>query len=282
MLFWAFWLLLIVFCFASAYWLYRRDRHIGSPPRNHPLKRRSDLLHQMEIERAAGNYEAAIQIAANLIELDPDNLNAYWFRHRVYTDAGQYELALNDLNHLIQKTDDARYYALRGLLYFRWERYEEALQDFERGMTSGAIGEDLSYVCRSLLAQRQGKLEQALADMDTAIRLNSTDAAHYTRREALHCQLGNEEAAHADHWLAQRHNTIFPLNIAYDVAKHVVEGRRDEAKALWRKVTDIDPSYQDTDKLVTEFQAVTPEYGLLGLRKMLETLNEEDTALTAE
>jgi tetratricopeptide (TPR) repeat protein len=281
-MFWAFWLVLIVFCFASAYLLYWRDRHIGSPPRNHPLKRRSDLLHQMELERAAGNYAVAIEIAANLIELDPDNLNAYWFRHRVYTDAGQYELALNDLNHLIQKTEDARYYALRGLLYFRWERYEEALQDFERGMTSGAIGEDLFYVCRSLLAQRQGQLEQALADMDTAIRLKPTDASHYKRRETLHRQLGNEEAANADAWLAQRHNTIFPLNIAYDVAKHMVEGRRDEAKTLWRKVTDIDPAYKDANKLVAEFQAVTAEYGLLVLQKMLEILNEEDAALTAE
>ena len=92
----------------------------------------------------AQNYTGAIRLYTEGIQLNPNNVAAYYNRGLAYSNLNQYEQAISDFSKAIAlKPDFAEAYYNRGVIYdrlrgFAWEvevkHKEQAVQDFSKAI----------------------------------------------------------------------------------------------------------------------------------------------------
>jgi tetratricopeptide (TPR) repeat protein len=74
-----------------------------------------------------------LQIVNNWINKNPNNSLAYFDRHFAWMKIGKPQLALDDLNTVVQLDPDVSAFFSRGLVHRHLGQYEKALADFDRG-----------------------------------------------------------------------------------------------------------------------------------------------------
>ena len=90
-----------------------------------------------EAEQALRNRdpEAALKALNALIEKQPENAAAYFWRGRLLAEQGHFEKAINDLDESIRlEPRNADAYAHRGYARTRRNEPDEALTDFNRAL----------------------------------------------------------------------------------------------------------------------------------------------------
>jgi len=102
-------------------------------------------------------YQHAIADLDKAIDLDPKFIGAYRNRYEVYRLIGNYERALSDLDCILALNVKARIYNDRGLVLSYLQRYQEAIEDYERGLREKADDIYLLYNTAVVMARWQGK-----------------------------------------------------------------------------------------------------------------------------
>ena len=74
-----------------------------------------------------------LQIVNNWINKNPNNSLAYFDRHFAWMKIGKPQLALDDLNTVVELDPDVSAFFSRGLVHRHLGQYEKALADFDRG-----------------------------------------------------------------------------------------------------------------------------------------------------
>lgn len=158
-------------------------------------------------------YARAVEDCTRAIELDPDNPRRYVFRATLLAELDEYEQAAADYTRVIQlEPDDASAYNNRA--YFRalaGVDLDEALDDVQKAIDMG--GPNDAYLdTRGFLLYLLGRSEEALADVDEAIRLaespdndrgRETLGELYYHRALVHKKLGNRREAERDFQMAE-------------------------------------------------------------------------------
>jgi tetratricopeptide (TPR) repeat protein len=153
-----------------------------------------------------GHYRETSQTFTELLEFP--ELEEQWrivaltFRGMVYALMMQYEEALADLNHAIERNPDyLRAIAVRGEVYRLMTRYSEALVDFQR-----AIELDPNYTPaiagRGETYRLMERYEDALADFNLTIERDPSDTWAIARRGEIYRLMSRHEEALADFALA--------------------------------------------------------------------------------
>ncbi|PYY20346.1 MAG: hypothetical protein DMG62_23715 [Acidobacteria bacterium] len=108
--------------------------------------------------RGLKEYQRAIEDYDRAITLDPTSIAAYDNRYEAYRLIGNYELALSDLDCILtlQENVEARTYNNRGLVLSYLKRYEEAIEDYERGLRKEPDDIYLLYNIAVVKARWQG------------------------------------------------------------------------------------------------------------------------------
>lgn len=118
-------------------------------------------------------FDLAITEFTNAIQLEPKNVEAYYWRGFCFYQMKDYENALNDFNTTIQyKNDHAKAYYWRGLSYMGVEEEQKA------STSSGAL--------------------RAIADFNQAIKLNPNDMFCYYRKAEVLYKINEFENAQQD------------------------------------------------------------------------------------
>ena len=132
------------------------------------------------------DYNGAIKLYNEAIEIDPNAAYTYNNRGIAYNDLGQNERAIQDYNKAIKLNPNlAELYNNRGLGYQALKQYERAIQDYNKAIQ---INPNLyqEYYNRGLVYQALKQYKRAIQDYNKAIQINPNFDMIYSNRGAAY------------------------------------------------------------------------------------------------
>lgn len=144
----------------------------------------------------------AIAEASRLIELFPNDEEAYKLRANSYFMAMQYNKALDDYSKLVYLNPKPAYYSLRANCLEALQRYEEALQDYDNAMNKQKDNGALMYSSRGRVFEKLGQYEKALTDHDQALSMSPDHPVVFAYRGHTYLTIKEYEKAIEDYSIA--------------------------------------------------------------------------------
>lgn len=150
------------------------------------------------IHMTRGDYDAALQdlnrTASQTTAWLPAAV-AYYYRGFAYLRLKDYAKAVSDLNEAIRRQpNNADYYLARGEAQQAQESYDAALRDFDE-FSRRAPKDPRGLLARAVIFETTGKLQDALAALDSAITLAPDNDFAKSERDRLRGQVkGNDPA----------------------------------------------------------------------------------------
>ena len=146
------------------------------------------------------DFNTVIALCTQAIELNPDSSSAYHGRGIAYANLGQYKLAIQDFDKVIElnNPDLAFVYNCRGNSYFYLEQYWRASQDYTKVIQLNP-NDATGYSNRGLAYKNLKKYNLAIKDLNKSIELNPNDGKSYFVRGTCYYELlGDEAKSRAD------------------------------------------------------------------------------------
>jgi hypothetical protein len=143
-------------------------------------------------------WHDSISLWTHVLKIDPRNTIAYFNRGHGYTDAGEMDKALADLNASEKlEPEFPNIYNDRGFIYFKRGEYDKALNEFNRSIALNPRFQ-LGYLNRAILWGRMREFEKAVQDLTTAIEINKYFYRAYYYRGIAYKELNLLDRALAD------------------------------------------------------------------------------------
>lgn len=147
------------------------------------------------------NYQEAINILNQALNLDPNNVLAHNARGTVYLDLKEYDKAIADYTGTIELEPLFPYpYYNRGRTYLLLKQYDQAIADLQHA--TQLLPSEFGYRANGnigLIYHRQGKYDQALEAFTAAVSFDDSKADTYFLRGETYTAMSNYEAAINDY-----------------------------------------------------------------------------------
>lgn len=135
-------------------------------------------------------YEQAIKDYDKVIELNPNDANAYLNRGNAYGNLGQYDQAIKNYDKAIElNPNDANAYVGRSNAYYHLGQKERAIQDSNKVIELDP-NNDMAYNNRGWGYFELGQYDQAIQYFDKALELNPDNEEAKTNREECLKEIG--------------------------------------------------------------------------------------------
>lgn len=132
------------------------------------------------------------------LELEPDDIEIYFDRGKMYFESGRVEEALADMTRIIQlKPNDPRGYGDRAVDYIILKQYDRAIADLTQCITL-APDDAKAYRNRGHALTLNREFAEAIADYSKAIELDPDVSGDLSSRSNLLIHMGRYEEAIAD------------------------------------------------------------------------------------
>lgn len=209
-----------------------------------------------------GDCERAIERFNQAIVVHPRSAEAYEGRAACYVIEGDYELAQADCDYLIETwPNDTRGYLCLTFMYKEKEDYEGVIDASSHVIELDPEDSDAYNKRAWYLALTGGDLEQALADANRAVELQSNEPHYYDTRGFVYYKLGHYDKALEDY------DTAIGMNLDY---AHYGRGLTYEA------LGDAANAITDYTLFLDANPSLDPESG--DARKHLQALEAELTS----
>lgn len=179
--------------------LAARNNPVLSPPAVALQPTAEDLL-TLGISKAnSGNYEEAIAAYNRVLQISPNNVDAYLQRGIAYIEQNKYQAAIADMTEVIKlNPNNSRAYFWRGLARDYSEDNQGALEDYSHAIRldpeySGA------YNNRGTVYAELGEYQKAILDYTEAIRLDPDVFLAYENRGDARYSLKDYQGAISDY-----------------------------------------------------------------------------------
>lgn len=190
--------LLAAFYLTRGYNSFKYGENLDTPVRAYPSLWGQSLFKEK-------NYDEAIILFNEAIELDPEDSFSYRYRAKCFTMLKQYENALNDFNKAIRlNPEDKEAYCFRGSIWSSvLGNHKKALVDYNKCIQMDPENPD-AYYFRCGCNFKLKYYDEAIKDCNKAIELIPTVAHYYLARAQVYDELGNNELAINDLKVAAR------------------------------------------------------------------------------
>lgn len=149
-----------------------------------------------------GDYNKAVKLLDEVLNLDSENEEAYYLRGTVYCHLKKYPRAIQDLNKALElDPEDYMAYNERGDAYYFLHKYKDALNDYNKAIALDPTKEDY-YANRALVYYTLDQYVKALADINKAIELDPNDSYFTDMRNDIKSAM--KEGGVVDTSLAER------------------------------------------------------------------------------
>ena len=150
-----------------------------------------------------GQSQEAIKACTRSLELNPNEADAYKQRGIAYTQAGDYQNAVQDFNHALSLSSTAQpkaeIYARRGMVSYYMSDYAEAIADYNLALYY-LPRHSMIYMYRGMAELAQYNRAAAIQDFGRAIQEDDSNYLAYRHRGDVHVALGNIKQAISDYW----------------------------------------------------------------------------------
>ena len=144
-----------------------------------------------------GKYQESLQYLDSAIQLNSEDISRFFFRSRVHERLGNYESAITDLTICIEKSlHDELYLNKRAELFELMQQPEMALKDYNTSIRLKSTWE--AHYRRGLIFFKLNQLQKALDDLNRAIELNKYQADPLRARAYLRLKMDDNEGACMD------------------------------------------------------------------------------------
>lgn len=122
------------------------------------------MIDQAVADIQQGNLTAAIEAMDQVLEIEPENSNAYFIRGIAYSQEGRFNRAIDDFTRGIEIVPyDWTLYTFRGDAYAQIDDIGQAMMDYDRAIYLNPRFEN-AYRSRSALNFRLGNADEAVID----------------------------------------------------------------------------------------------------------------------
>ena len=142
-------------------------------------------------------YDAAIEVFTELIELDPDNPDAYKNRGVAHMKLSQYDAAIQDFEKTKQMMPDLKgLNSNMGVAWYYKGEYEKAIASYDREI---ALSPDSHYAFfnRAICWAELKKYDKSMEDINQTLMLAPDFYLAHCLKGDLYLELGDSEAARA-------------------------------------------------------------------------------------
>ena len=145
-----------------------------------------------------GEYNRAIADLTRAIELNPDYAEPYHNRGNIYRERGEFDQAIKDYREAIKlKPDYVEAYHNSGTVYLSRGNFDKAVKDFSKAIK---LKPDCgsAYNNRGVAHFNKNDVEDAIKDWNVAVKLKPDDAATYNNRGIAYGMKGEYDRAIED------------------------------------------------------------------------------------
>ena len=153
---------------------------------------------QGEYDWAIEDYNTAIKLTNTVIEMNPNDVEAYIRRGIVYHRKGEYNSAVANFTRAIELDPSIpQLYLARGISYHHKGDYDSAIKDATKALELNPDNTE-AYQHRALAYQSKGDYDHAIADFTKVIDLNPNDTNAYCGRGHAYQSKDDYDRAIAD------------------------------------------------------------------------------------
>ncbi|MGH1419245.1 MAG: tetratricopeptide repeat protein [Hyphomicrobiaceae bacterium] len=142
---------------------------------------------------------AGINDYGKVIELDPNHIDAYSERAKLYAKLEEHSLTKKDLSAIVKIiADDPTMYCRRGLANLNLRDFNSAIEDYNKALELDPSRIDC-VVGRGDVFAEMGEYKKAFQDYNAAIAVDVNYRHAYMRRGRLYKEQGEKQLAIADY-----------------------------------------------------------------------------------
>jgi tetratricopeptide (TPR) repeat protein len=124
-----------------------------------------------------GDYDRAIADLARVISINPNDATAHRDRANVEVKKMDFAAALADMDQMVRlRPDDSWSYSYRGWANMMGGNYHRALEDLDHSILMDEPGSWWAHFTRAKVFLLLGKIDEALADYDSALAITPGNA----------------------------------------------------------------------------------------------------------
>lgn len=205
----------------------------------------TEILVHEEDSKDESFIDEGIQFLDRVLQLDPQDAEAYNNRGVAYAKKGEYDLAIEDFNKALELNPKyVEAYNNRGNAYGKKGEYDKAIADFTRVIELNPQYAEVYYT-RGAAYAIKCEYELAIADFNKVIELNPKDARVYNNRGNAYAIKGEYDKAIGDFTKAIELNpkdaeVYYTRGTAY-----AANGDYDRAIADYNKAIELNPKYAE-------------------------------------
>ena len=170
-----------------------------------------ELLRNGELNIQNENYQAAIEDYTRLLQLNPNESQAYWHRCLAWVELGNYQESIKDCTQYLKlRPDFVQGYISRAGLFKDIGNLQRAIDDCTHALSLGGLSSDwaqMAYSCRGDCYGLLNNYQAALQDYNQSIRLAPEEIKNYQKRGFIYEKLENYHEAIEDLTKVLRRNS---------------------------------------------------------------------------
>jgi tetratricopeptide (TPR) repeat protein len=176
----------------------------------------------------------------------------------IFNDTDGAQLAVNCFDQVLELNPNAvEAYIYRGQAHFQLGNYRKAAADCSRALSMASPLPTI-LMQRGLAYARLKELDRALADFTKAISLRADNGAAYEERGEVYIAQGKPDLALADFQEVLDLDSTDPFALAGLAAAHSALGRLDEARAAWQRLVELEPEFENRDMALSDIEDDQP------------------------
>ena len=144
-----------------------------------------------------GDISMALFQLNEIVRLNPEYLDAYYLRGRIFSNIQEYDKSLTDFNHLIKKIPNIfpEIFVERGLVYSSIQKFELAINDYTNALKI-ENNNLFAYIQRGYCFFEMAEFEKAIQDLDKALNIDPFNKHALYIRGSIHVyDLENDQLA---------------------------------------------------------------------------------------